>query len=159
MYRDLNALGPAIFNAIRTGAQESLDKSPLNLAVSVNASVKGGKVSVDFPFNFDTPIMGPVRGGGGSTVTKRAVGGPVDDMTPYIVGERGPELFVPKVSGTIVTNSALERYSRTRTSSPSSAAAQSANNIVVTVNNPVPQAAEDSITRRMKVLANSGLFG
>lgn len=34
----------------------------------------------------------------------RAVGGPVTQGSPYIVGERGPELFVPTVSGTIVPN-------------------------------------------------------
>ena len=35
---------------------------------------------------------------------QRASGGPVDRMRPYIVGERGPELFVPKTAGTIVPN-------------------------------------------------------
>lgn len=34
----------------------------------------------------------------------RAVGGPVSSGSPYIVGERGPELFVPGNSGTIVPN-------------------------------------------------------
>jgi len=34
----------------------------------------------------------------------RAAGGPVDQGTPYIVGERGPELFVPMQNGTIVPN-------------------------------------------------------
>jgi hypothetical protein len=33
----------------------------------------------------------------------RAVGGPVRSFEPYIVGERGPELFVPRVSGDVVT--------------------------------------------------------
>lgn len=37
----------------------------------------------------------------------RAAGGPVAGRTPYIVGERGPELFVPNSSGTIVPNSQL----------------------------------------------------
>jgi hypothetical protein len=37
----------------------------------------------------------------------RANGGPVSTGTPYMVGERGPELFVPKSSGTIVPNHAL----------------------------------------------------
>jgi hypothetical protein len=31
----------------------------------------------------------------------RAMGGPVQSSSPYIVGERGPELFVPDVSGNI----------------------------------------------------------
>jgi NTP pyrophosphatase (non-canonical NTP hydrolase) len=36
----------------------------------------------------------------------RANGGPVSSGTAYVVGERGPELFVPDVSGMIVSNSA-----------------------------------------------------
>lgn len=34
----------------------------------------------------------------------RAEGGPVSANSPYIVGERGPELFVPRSSGNIVPN-------------------------------------------------------
>lgn len=37
----------------------------------------------------------------------RANGGPVNSGTPYIVGERGPELFVPSGSGNIISNSAM----------------------------------------------------
>ena len=37
----------------------------------------------------------------------RAMGGPVSGGSPYMVGERGPELFVPGRSGTIVPNNAL----------------------------------------------------
>jgi phage-related minor tail protein len=36
----------------------------------------------------------------------RAEGGPVAANRPYIVGERGPELFVPNSSGSIVPNGA-----------------------------------------------------
>ena len=36
--------------------------------------------------------------------TGRAIGGPVQAGTPYMVGERGPELFVPARSGSIVPN-------------------------------------------------------
>jgi tape measure domain-containing protein len=38
---------------------------------------------------------------------RRAAGGPVTSGSPYIVGERGPELFVPGRSGTIVPNNKL----------------------------------------------------
>lgn len=34
----------------------------------------------------------------------RAIGGPVSANTPYMVGERGPELFVPRGNGTIIPN-------------------------------------------------------
>jgi hypothetical protein len=39
--------------------------------------------------------------------SKKADGGPVSGNTPYIVGERGPELFVPSNNGTIVPNDKL----------------------------------------------------
>jgi uncharacterized phage infection (PIP) family protein YhgE len=39
---------------------------------------------------------------GGASLGARATGGPVTSGTPYLVGERGPELFVPAGSGTIV---------------------------------------------------------
>jgi hypothetical protein len=39
----------------------------------------------------------------------KAEGGPVESGVPYIVGERGPELFVPPGSGNIVPNHALGR--------------------------------------------------
>jgi hypothetical protein len=37
----------------------------------------------------------------------RALGGPVTGSSPYIVGENGPELFVPWKSGTIIPNDGL----------------------------------------------------
>jgi hypothetical protein len=37
----------------------------------------------------------------------RAAGGPVVSGKPYIVGERGPELFTPGTSGTITPNNAM----------------------------------------------------
>jgi hypothetical protein len=40
----------------------------------------------------------------GFAVGARANGGPVSGNQPYIVGERGPELFVPGVSGSVVSN-------------------------------------------------------
>jgi hypothetical protein len=43
----------------------------------------------------------------GSSITGKAVGGSVYRNTPYIVGEAGPELFVPGISGNIVPNGNL----------------------------------------------------
>ena len=40
----------------------------------------------------------------GAVIPGRADGGPVAGRSPYLVGERGPELFVPKVDGTIIPN-------------------------------------------------------
>lgn len=46
-------------------------------------------------------------GGGGFSLPGLATGGPVSGGSPYIVGERGPELFVPSNSGAIVPNHRL----------------------------------------------------
>ena len=42
-----------------------------------------------------------------SGIFGRASGGPVNSNTPYIVGERGPELFVPSGNGNIVPNNQM----------------------------------------------------
>jgi hypothetical protein len=53
-------------------------------------------------------IIGSVVGGGGGGIIEagsmRAAGGPVSAHTPYLVGEKGPELFVPETAGSIVPN-------------------------------------------------------
>jgi hypothetical protein len=43
----------------------------------------------------------------GAGIEGRAVGGPVSSGTPYVVGERGPELFVPGTSGSIVPSNRM----------------------------------------------------
>jgi hypothetical protein len=44
---------------------------------------------------------------GGGGLTMRASGGPVSARTPYMVGEKGPEVFMPLASGNIVPNNQL----------------------------------------------------
>lgn len=43
----------------------------------------------------------------GKSMGFAAEGGPIPNGMPYIVGERGPELFVPSSSGTIIPNNSL----------------------------------------------------
>ncbi|MGP1664681.1 MAG: phage tail tape measure C-terminal domain-containing protein, partial [Rhodanobacter sp.] len=55
--------------------------------------------------------MGGALGGGGiggwiAGLLGKAEGGPVSAGTPYLVGERGPELFIPSSSGNIMPNGA-----------------------------------------------------
>jgi hypothetical protein len=58
-------------------------------------------------------VFGQYQGKGGflgavaGALLTRASGGPVMSNTPYIVGERGPELFVPGTSGGIMPNNRL----------------------------------------------------
>lgn len=46
----------------------------------------------------------PGAGTAFSALTGKANGGPVNKNTPYMVGERGPELFVPESAGKIIPN-------------------------------------------------------
>ena len=55
------------------------------------------------PFKGTAGIFGKMYG----ALEKKATGGPVSANRPYIVGERGPELFVPGSSGGIVPNGAM----------------------------------------------------
>jgi len=45
--------------------------------------------------------------GGPNPFAFKAIGGPVQSGKPYVVGERGPEMFVPSRSGSIVPNNKL----------------------------------------------------
>lgn len=60
------------------------------------------------------PIASMLGGGGGLggglfSLFARASGGPVAAGQPYMVGEKGAELFVPKTSGNIVPNDVMRR--------------------------------------------------
>ena len=48
----------------------------------------------------------------------RAFGGPVTANQPYVVGEVGPELFVPRNAGTVIPNNQLRRNNGGSLSSP-----------------------------------------
>lgn len=59
---------------------------------------------------FRQAVTAPFAGITGDFVNKllgRAGGGPVSAGTPYMVGEKGPELFVPGASGSIVPNNRM----------------------------------------------------
>jgi len=43
--------------------------------------------------------------------TGKAVGGPVSGNQPYLIGEQGPEIFVPSTSGNIIPNNQLTKGS------------------------------------------------
>jgi hypothetical protein len=60
---------------------------------------------------FQQTVTAPLAAGISGAILKgfRAEGGPVNAGSPYMVGEKGPELFVPRSSGSIVPNGAMGR--------------------------------------------------
>jgi len=53
------------------------------------------------------PAVISLSGGGMINIPRMAAGGPVTGGQPYLVGERGPELFVPGSNGNITPNNAM----------------------------------------------------
>ena len=76
----------------------------LNSILSIFPGAGGGKLS-----NLSAPstISNPLGDLNGIGLPYKATGGPVAGGMPYIVGEKGPELFMPGRSGAIVPNNAL----------------------------------------------------
>ena len=58
------------------------------------------------------PDLGLYGDGSMTGVRGRAAGGPVSAGSSYLVGEQGPEMFVPSASGTIISNDAMGGWSR-----------------------------------------------
>jgi TP901 family phage tail tape measure protein len=83
------SLGEAAANVLNNIAAKLLD-------VAINMALFGA-------------MSGTGTGGGllGGLFKPRALGGPVSAGSPYLVGERGPELFMPSRGGSIIPNNAL----------------------------------------------------
>lgn len=107
-----------IFNATQDGMQKAFDALADALfslfseaTKGIGSSGSGGLFSSVFSlltgggFGADPAVSGSGFGGA------RAGGGPVSGMRSYLVGERGPEMFVPATSGFIVPNSARPNVS------------------------------------------------
>jgi hypothetical protein len=86
-------------------------------------------------------VSAPYAGPGGHA-PPRAAGGPVTADMPYVVGEKGPEWFVPQTSGRIVPN----------------AAGSTTYNIPVSVTGLIKARTPEDIARPLRQLAQVGYF-
>ena len=101
-----------IGDAIKTGVVDSLTaavdgtKSLAEVASSVLRNI--ANILLRFGINSAFSALGSTGGFLGKLFGgKRAKGGPVSPNRSFLVGERGPELFVPGSSGNIVPNHAM----------------------------------------------------
>jgi hypothetical protein len=85
------AFKSALSSLLQKLASRSLDKF-LDTIFKSNIT---GAPSLFENFMSNVPVLGSIFG-------KRAGGGPVNSGAPYLVGERGPELFVPSMAGQVV---------------------------------------------------------
>jgi hypothetical protein len=93
----INVLGKAL--QLVAGVVSTLISLFSNLVGIINAAVNAIKAVASAGKAIGGAIGGALGFGGG-----RAMGGPVSARTAYVVGERGPELFVPGSSGSIIPN-------------------------------------------------------
>jgi len=91
-----DAFKTALSSLLQKLASRSLDK----FLDAIFKSDITGAPSLFENFASGLPVIGNLFG-------KRAGGGPVSSGAPYLVGERGPELFIPSSSGQVVPNYAM----------------------------------------------------
>jgi len=91
------AIEAGLLGAVRSGKLgfEDLGKTALTVLSQIASAAVGGSGGLA---GFASSLFGTGSGAAG-----RATGGPVSPGTAYLVGERGPELFVPTSSGQVVT--------------------------------------------------------
>tara|TARA_A100001201_G_scaffold89129_2_gene78065 strand:- start:731 stop:2785 length:2055 start_codon:yes stop_codon:yes gene_type:complete len=91
-----------VFDRIRTKLEEIRDaQNKLNSSLKTEIGLR--------------TILAFLTGGTSLALPGRASGGPVSANAPVVVGERGPEIFVPNASGTVIPNSELGLSADTRT--------------------------------------------
>lgn len=104
----------ALDNFVRTGKLSFSDLARSIISDLIAIQLKAQATAI-FKSSGLGDLLGGFFGGGGSSATfgstafwgGRAEGGDVSSSGSYMVGERGPELFIPKSSGTIIPNNRL----------------------------------------------------
>lgn len=91
------------FTDMATGAK-SMGDSLKSLTQDILRMVTNRAFTQLFDMVFAGFGFGGAKGGGINFGGFRAAGGPVSAGRSYVVGERGPEMFVPRVGGQIVPN-------------------------------------------------------
>jgi len=108
----LNRIAAEIASALRQPVNPNLGSGPATNPTTA---------AIASPFSAALAAYAPLRPGAGPNIpsgegriyaelmalSRRADGGPVSSSTPYLVGEVGPELFIPGRGGTIIPNDQL----------------------------------------------------
>jgi lambda family phage tail tape measure protein len=113
-------MSSAIDNFVKTGKLSMKDFARSVIQDLIAIQMKA--MALSFLRAMFAPTVGPSLDGGGAlpasfnqylSPTGKATGGAVTNNTPYIVGEKGPELFMPSGSGTIIPNNKMSQVGST----------------------------------------------
>ena len=100
-------IGMSIKSGIVEGIEAAIDGTKTLGEVAGNVFKSIGRMLLQYGVNTGMASLMPNNKQWQNMFGNRAAGGPVTGGRPYIVGEEGPELFVPGASGGIVPNGAL----------------------------------------------------
>jgi len=100
---DMGAVGMSVIDNLinRTLSWNDVLRNTLKSVGSILMRLGLNMLAGDDGVGFFSILAGSFTGG------KRANGGPVSTGAPYLVGERGPELFVPGSNGGVLSNNDL----------------------------------------------------
>lgn len=98
--------GSTGFGDLRTTALKALADIAASASTSLLSSALGLESSSGMTSGISS-LLGSILG-----LPGRATGGPVSPGQAYLVGERGPELFVPTSAGSVASNGALNAGAR-----------------------------------------------
>lgn len=100
----IDKLGGVFGDVTRTILSDLLKLELQKLIIAPLANALGGILGGKSIF----PVVGGVDPL--AAIPARAAGGPVSARMPFLVGEKGPEIFVPAMSGMIIPNSSPSNY-------------------------------------------------
>jgi TP901 family phage tail tape measure protein len=103
----------ALADAVRSAARNAVSGIAGYLGLGGGSAPAGGA-----PAATGGATPAPSAPGTPAIAGARALGGPVQSGLPYLVGERGPEIFVPQQSGRIETNGVLNSISKAGGAAP-----------------------------------------
>jgi polyhydroxyalkanoate synthesis regulator phasin len=95
------------FYKVRDAAGEIPPSTPANIDSNVGDVLAQLQALKEVATNTDLSTWGKIQAL--ADLGRRELGGPVTARTPYLVGERGPELFVPDGSGRIIPDDETRR--------------------------------------------------
>lgn len=115
MLNQLNQVGSVVFKGLETGLDQWMSGGKVKFKDLVDSMMRDLQRLL-LRMMVIQPLQQSLFGGGGSAGALgslfggfRAEGGPVDAGRAYVVGERGPEMFIPRETGGIVSNDSLRR--------------------------------------------------
>ena len=109
----MDSVGKTLESSLTQGFADAITgaKSFGDAMKNVARTVVDALVKMMVQYYMVQPLMNMIGGALGMpvppAVTGKAIGGSVQAGQPYMVGERGPEMFVPNQSGSIVANNSM----------------------------------------------------